>query len=610
VAPSPGSPEPEPASNQNLVKPTVRPRRPTDFNSYLSALDEADWDLTSVSLPSLGLDDDQLTTLIHKFAATTYGPTLTSLNLDGNGLSAQASLHIAQFLQNQPCRLLSLSLNWNMIGGEGAHHLADALASPDCPLLTLNLAGNELRASGATALATALLNNSRLAHLNLKENGIGDGEDDNPAALALAQALTHCPSLTFLDLTGNGLGRGISPIAAALGQNTSLTCLVLDDNELYDRGATAVGEALSTNSTLVALRLRNNFIGEGGTVGEGVRGLLSCRHLSALDLCLNNLSLQEEMALQDLHLARPALKLLWKEPGMQTLWEPSDVKTIISHYGSQKVLERLSVGDDLEPLITTNILLPSLTLNDIEAANRLVHFVFQIMQQQDRRDRMLTHAFDLLMNFIKPSDAEADAPLESLPPMVFALCSQFNVLYDFLSDTNMESVGLARIKLLELLILLAALNYEAIYKLFIEYKLTTLCLDLMFLYERNNFLHNTVNVFIKQLLQSSWDPLTEEIIESSGLLQRLVTTVEHECSKPVALRKGYIGSLVDLALSLPTITENELLQSKLQAPFWTSFVSGCLNDEEASQSWSFPKPVKEDESTTVPRKLEAGKFAT
>eukprot|EP00588_Corethron_pennatum_P013780 CAMPEP_0194274722 /NCGR_PEP_ID=MMETSP0169-20130528/7733_1 /TAXON_ID=218684 /ORGANISM="Corethron pennatum, Strain L29A3" /LENGTH=259 /DNA_ID=CAMNT_0039017993 /DNA_START=82 /DNA_END=861 /DNA_ORIENTATION=+ len=115
---------------------------------------------------------------------------------------------------------------------------------------------NVLGVDGAKVLAAALRDNTTITTLNLNKNEIGD-----EGAAAIVKGLRGNTTLTCLVLMANEIGdKGAAAIGEALHHNTTITHLLLDLNKIGDEGAAAIGEGLRCNTTLIHLHLSNNSI--------------------------------------------------------------------------------------------------------------------------------------------------------------------------------------------------------------------------------------------------------------------------------------------------------------------------------------------------------------
>ena len=157
-------------------------------------------------------------------------------------------------------KLTHLNLSGNEIGESGAQLLSNAL-SVNTKLTHLNLSGNQIGKSGAQRLSNALFYNTKLTHLNLDDNLVG------PLGVAyLSLALVVNTTLTYLNLDGNlAQAFGATYLSRALSRNTTaLTDLNLARNEIDDSVAKSLSRALSVNTTLTYLNLSGNKIGTPG----------------------------------------------------------------------------------------------------------------------------------------------------------------------------------------------------------------------------------------------------------------------------------------------------------------------------------------------------------
>jgi len=186
-------------------------------------------------------------------------PTLTTLDLRGNGISDTGATLVADALRHNTT-LTELRLYRNSISNAGASALAEALSFNNV-LTELDLRGNRTGVAGAEALAEMLKKNSPLRELSLCWNQIGaDG------AAAMAESLEQNTVLRKIDLSGNGIGdAGTRKLGAVLGKrNNTLAALALGGNGITDLGAEALAEALRHNTTLKELGLYGNRITDGG----------------------------------------------------------------------------------------------------------------------------------------------------------------------------------------------------------------------------------------------------------------------------------------------------------------------------------------------------------
>ncbi|MEQ2174122.1 hypothetical protein GOODEAATRI_004549 [Goodea atripinnis] len=226
---------------------------------------------------------------------------------------------LAGVLKTSQSEVTLLNLNLNLIGPYGAHILLDILrAKPQ--VQGLHLFGNKLRDHGVLTLLS----------------GVAELQDQTAAAAAVIQQALLFPSeqntmpsfptgwssfrvfaLLELDIGGNGLGSdGVKVLASymrshshlqylglaqtngadlaawkelfdSLKGNSSLTQIILDENNLGDPGVRLLADMLKENRSLQQVDLDRNGISDVG--GNDIMGALLCR----TQVFLTHLSLDE-----------------------------------------------------------------------------------------------------------------------------------------------------------------------------------------------------------------------------------------------------------------------------------------------------------------------------
>ena len=100
---------------------------------------------------------------------------LTSLYLDGVGITDQGAEYLSEALKSGNCKLTSLNLYIIGITEQSAEYLSEALKSGNCKLTSLHLRNNQIIDQGAEYLSEALKSgNCKLTSLDLYDNGITD----------------------------------------------------------------------------------------------------------------------------------------------------------------------------------------------------------------------------------------------------------------------------------------------------------------------------------------------------------------------------------------------------------------------------------------------------
>ena len=120
----------------------------------------------------------------------------------------------------------------------------------------LNLWGNELTAESMHILANVSHGNRTLKELDLSHNRLSD---EGAKILANVLSLNNC-ALKELDLSSNNItDEGAHYLARMLRENTKILRLILDNNEITDRGLALLTDAIAQrDSRLEQLWLESN----------------------------------------------------------------------------------------------------------------------------------------------------------------------------------------------------------------------------------------------------------------------------------------------------------------------------------------------------------------
>ena len=138
---------------------------------------------------------------------------------------------------------------------EGVSSIALALRETNV-IEDLGLWDNRIGSSGAEALSRLLSHCTSLRTLRLKFNPL-----KQQGEAMLAQGMQRNSTLRELDLRMCELGSAFS-LAESLKQNTTLTELLLDQNEMPARAVAEVLKSLKTNKGIKRLDLSGNFISD------------------------------------------------------------------------------------------------------------------------------------------------------------------------------------------------------------------------------------------------------------------------------------------------------------------------------------------------------------
>ena len=139
-------------------------------------------------------------------------------------------------------------------------------------LTSLNLDGNIISAEGARAIAEALGSGKAV----LTSLDVGGNNLDEEAALGIVKAARQHDRMTSFGLAGCKIGpTGAKEIADYVQFTAVLTNLNLELNSLGPEGGKAIAEALETNAVLTKIDVRANSLDEAAK--QSVRDAVSGR---------------------------------------------------------------------------------------------------------------------------------------------------------------------------------------------------------------------------------------------------------------------------------------------------------------------------------------------
>ncbi|TYZ64648.1 hypothetical protein PybrP1_000415 [[Pythium] brassicae (nom. inval.)] len=179
-----------------------------------------------LELPDCGVGKDGCKAIADALSAQKQ-PGLLTLNLKYNlsvGDAGAAVLCEGLFANSV---LKQLHLDYCGIGPEGAIKLAQLVSMPSSAVETLSLQGNALGDDGLLHLSLGLARSSKLATLNLSDNGIRHNLE---ALVAFRDALVRGKALAHVDFTFNQIEvDGANILLPALGpENTKIQSFLVD----------------------------------------------------------------------------------------------------------------------------------------------------------------------------------------------------------------------------------------------------------------------------------------------------------------------------------------------------------------------------------------------
>ena len=174
---------------------------------------------------------------------------LEQLYLANNDLRTSSILILQALKENSKLKILNL--NNNNMTGKAAEDLVSVIKN-NSNLEQLHLGSNDLKTSSLLILQ-ALKENSKLELLDLNSNNMtGEAAED------LASVIKSNPHLQQLDLANNDLKTSLNLVLQALKENSRLTVLDLNSNNMTRIAAADLASVIKNNSNLEQLYLANN----------------------------------------------------------------------------------------------------------------------------------------------------------------------------------------------------------------------------------------------------------------------------------------------------------------------------------------------------------------
>ncbi|XP_032871979.1 NACHT, LRR and PYD domains-containing protein 3-like [Amblyraja radiata] len=219
-----------------------------------AALRNQDCQIQRLQLQCVGLTDSGAEDLV---SALSTNHSLMELELTENKLGDSGVKLVSAALRKPDCKIQKLWLDAVGLTDSGAEDLVSAL-STNPSLTELDLVGNGLGDSGVKLVSAALRNpDCKIQILGLWAVGLTDsGADD------LASALNTNRSLTELKLGNNELGdSGVKLVLAGVrNSDCEIQRLWLDSINLTDSGLDDLASALSTKLSLLELELGSDSL--------------------------------------------------------------------------------------------------------------------------------------------------------------------------------------------------------------------------------------------------------------------------------------------------------------------------------------------------------------
>jgi hypothetical protein len=244
-----------------------------------------------LAIDDAGLGDLELQVISDALTLTTpRSPTLRTLSLCRNRLTADGAAHVARIWHAHGTALLALHLSGNerLCVGNGSVALAEIahrIGPARCAIRRLALAGCGVDNKGAAALVRVFARQAAKADANVLASDQAVLEASGAVASGSAPTFYR---LAALELADNLLDDGaVKDIGALCKKNANVEALLLSGNAITDTGAAQLLKALVGCSNVRLLDLARNQIKYGASVRQALAEL----HLSTTNTALRTIDL-------------------------------------------------------------------------------------------------------------------------------------------------------------------------------------------------------------------------------------------------------------------------------------------------------------------------------
>lgn len=173
--------------------------------------------------------------------------------------------------------------------------------------------------------------------------------------------------------------------------------------------------------------------------------------------------------------------------------------------------------------------------------------------------------------------------LEDLPSLLKIIMAHIEPLHALINDeaSRTKPIGFHRLKITEFFSALTHANYLCIDEELMRLGVFTTCVSLFFAHPWNNFLHSTVEQMIQVILDCESDKLKMGLLTECKLVDTLCEASrvnEEESNKPRGVRRGYMGHVTAITLSLLNAAANSPSIESYFADHkeWNEYIKGAF----------------------------------
>jgi Ran GTPase-activating protein (RanGAP) involved in mRNA processing and transport len=219
---------------------------------------------------------------------------ITYLFLDWSHVGKTGAQSVASILTTH-YYIITLDLSKNELGDEGLAFIFNAIKK-QTSLINLDISGNKITHKSLKIIEEVLKKNGSIGRINLENNELGDTSGKtfkeifkvndtitniNLSGIALAKGIVELSeglksnaSVKIINLSNNKLGKyvqALESLATCIAENKAFVTVMLDDNQIDDKGLAVLVEGIKKNFSVRTFSLKRNYIIDYKLVEDAIR---------------------------------------------------------------------------------------------------------------------------------------------------------------------------------------------------------------------------------------------------------------------------------------------------------------------------------------------------
>jgi len=171
------------------------------------------------------------------------------------------------------------------------------------------------------------------------------------------------------------------------------------------------------------------------------------------------------------------------------------------------------------------------------------------------------------------------------------------------SSSAITPIGSTRLKIIQMFICFVKLNYWCINDLIIKKSILPTCIEFIFKYPKNNFLHRAVGDLIVAILCSDEDELKHMLFKQCDLLTRIAGSLTSQAALSSGFRAGWTGYLIYISNEIEKVKFNsDTILEYTEKHKWIEFKNSILKTFNSNMTGYLggEKPVR----TVLPQNVQ------